>query len=145
MQSVCSMAMSPSRKACCSLWKTWIRHKSRKVHYFCRKQTWGTGSVSGHAGCSGNSHNSNERANPRGKTQSTSDSLRVKMETAFTYTKHAPCTRARVSPELGKVVSGDAFGNVHVWLVETGLLAFRYVHVISWACALFITSLYVLF
>lgn len=31
-----------------------------------------------------------------------------------------------------KVVSGDAFGNVHVWLVETGLLAFRYVRVVSW-------------
>lgn len=25
-----------------------------------------------------------------------------------------------------KVVSADSMGNVHVWLVETGLLAFRY-------------------
>ncbi|CAN0403813.1 unnamed protein product, partial [Hapterophycus canaliculatus] len=41
-------------------------------------------------------------------------------------THEAPVTAALYNSHFHQVVSGDAMGNVHVWLVETGLLAFRF-------------------
>eukprot|EP00903_Cladosiphon_okamuranus_P008717 g8350.t1 len=42
------------------------------------------------------------------------------------HTHEAPVTAALYNSHFHQVVSGDAFGNVHVWLIETGLLAFRF-------------------
>ncbi|CAM9994687.1 unnamed protein product [Ectocarpus sp. 4 AP-2014] len=42
------------------------------------------------------------------------------------HSHEAPVTAALYNWHFHQIVSGDAMGNVHVWLVETGLLAFRF-------------------